>query len=273
MVIPSKRTRTIDQEETRTASALSKQGAAELQGSDMSDLLQKAIDNHVGLYRTILSHLGIDWRIEPDLAYTGEKAPPYYSNAVSRSEQWRPDQRFQRIAEAATANGWTDWSIKDSNDVLDLAPLGFGRLLRASWIHLDAARLQPISHDLRFELVAEEEGLVRWRAAWDPDLQLGQLLFGPELLNDPDLAFVAGYDGDRLVCGCLVNRTGDVLGVSNFFVSGEPRARWAAMVSFIIGRLGRTSLVGYARNAPLADLQAIGFEPIGSLSVWHCPAA
>ena len=43
----------------------------------MSNLLQKAIDNNVGLYRTILGHLGIGWRVETDLAHTGEKAPPY----------------------------------------------------------------------------------------------------------------------------------------------------------------------------------------------------
>ncbi|WP_210528563.1 hypothetical protein [Rubellimicrobium arenae] len=239
----------------------------------MSNLLQKAIDNNVGLYRTILGHLGIGWRVEADLAHTDEKAPPYYSNAVTRSEQWRPDHRLLRIAETATRNGWADWSIKDSHDVLDLAPLGFRRLLRANWIHLNAASLQPVSHDLRFEIVAEEEGLARWRAAWDPDLQLGQLLFGPQLLNDPDLAFIAGYDGDRLVCGCLVNRTDDVLGISNCFALEEPRACWAAMVRFITDRLGQSSLVGYERDAALADFQSIGFEPIGSLSVWHRPTS
>ncbi|EYD76171.1 hypothetical protein Rumeso_02246 [Rubellimicrobium mesophilum DSM 19309] len=239
----------------------------------MSKLLQKAIDNNVGLYRTILGHLGIGWHVEADLAHTGEKAPPYYSNAVTRSERWRPDDRFQRIAEAATTNSWADWSIKDSHDVLDLTPHGFRRLLRASWIHLDAAILPAASHDLRFELVAEEEGLALWRAAWDPNLPLGQLLFGPELLHDPDLAFVAGYDGDRLICGCLVNRTDDVLGISNCFALEEPRASWAAMVRFITDRLGRSSLVGYERDAALADFQSIGFEPIGSLPVWHRPAA
>ena len=252
---------------------MNKQGAAEFQGSEMSNLLQKAIDNNVGLYRTILGHLGIGWRVETDLAYTDEKAPPYYSNAVTRSERWRPDDRFRRIAEAATTNAWADWSIKDSHDVLDLTPHGFRRLLGASWIHLDAASLQPVSCDLRFELVAAEDGLALWRAAWDPDLQLGQLLFSPELLTDPDLAFVAGYDGDRLVCGCLVNRTDDVLGISNCFALEGPRACWAAMVRFIIDRLGRFGLVGYERDAALADFQAIGFEPIGSLSVWHRPTS
>lgn len=237
----------------------------------MSDLLRKAIDNNVGLYRAILGHSGAGWCVETDLAYTDQKVPDHYSNAVTRSERWRPDDRFRRIANGAKEIGWADWSIKDSHDVLDLAPHGFRRLFRASWLYLDASDLQSFSHHLRFELVTKEDGLARWRGACDPDLQLGQRLFGPELLNDPALAFVAGYDGDRLVCGCLVNRTDEVLGISNFFALNKTRTRWGAMVNFIVDRLGQSSLVGYARAAALADLEAIGFDPIGSLSVWHCP--
>ena len=90
--------------------------------------------------------------------------------------------------------------------------------------------------------------------------------------HDPDLYFVAGYRAEHLICGCLFNRTDDVLGVSNFFAKDEPRACWAAAVGFVLSRIGPAEVVGYARDSILADFQAIGFQAIGPLSVWHRPA-
>lgn len=238
----------------------------------MADLLQRAIDNNVGVYRAVLGRLGIEMQVRPDIAHTDAKVPAYYSNAVTRSDRWRPDEGFHRIAAIARKEGWADWSIKDSHDVLNLGPHGFERLFRATWIHLDPARLRPFDRSLRFEVVRDEDGLSRWRRAWDANLPLGRTLFGAELLRDPDLYFVAGYDGGRLVCGGLFNRTNDVLGISNFFARDEAKECWAAAVSHILDRLRPSVLVGYAGEAALVGFEAIGFKAIGTLSVWHWTA-
>lgn len=238
----------------------------------MADHLRRAIDNNIGLYRAVLGRLGIEMQVTPDVAHTDAKVPAYYSNVVTRSERWRPDEGFRRIAAIAREERWPDWSIKDSHDALSLGPHGFERLFRAKWVHLDPARLRPPERSLRFEVVRDEVGLSRWRRAWDANLPLGRTLFGTKLLGDPDLHFVAGHDGGRLVCGCLFNRTDDVLGISNFFAREEARECWAAAVSHVLDRLGPCGLVGYAREAVLADFEAIGFKAIGALSVWRRPA-
>ena len=235
----------------------------------MADPLHQAIDNNVGLYRAIFGGLGIGLDVAPEIAWTAERAPPFYSNAVTRLRRWRPDDTFERIAWAAETEGWGGWSIKDSHDVLDLAPRGFGRLFRANWVHLDPPRLARIPHRLRVEAVRDEEGLTRWRQGWDPSLEPARTLFGPDLLRDLNLHFVLGYDGARLVCGCLFNWTGEVLGMSNFFAQGDERACWAALAGYALDQFKPSGLVGYAQDVVLTDFLAVGFEAVGPLSVWH----
>ncbi len=63
----------------------------------MTDELQLAIDNSIGFYRTVLGAQGIDVRVQDGFAYTCERAPTYYSNTVTRSKSWSPDEVFQDI--------------------------------------------------------------------------------------------------------------------------------------------------------------------------------
>jgi hypothetical protein len=163
------------------------------------------------------------------------------------------------------------WSVKDSFAVLDLEPEGFSRLFGAQWLYLEAGAFTPTlgGQDIRYQLVRDTAGLAAWRAGWDPaDRQLGQELFGDGLLGNPDLWFVAGYDvAGKLTSGCLVNRTGGVLGISNTF-GGEQGASWSDMLRFIVGTIGRRDIVGYEGPGLARGLRLLGFQPVGELTVW-----
>src|SRR3712207_7418428 len=49
-------------------------------------------------------------------------------------------------------------------------------------------------------------------------------VFKAELATNPTLYFVAGYAKDQLVTGCLVNATGEGLGISNFFAPEDRKS-------------------------------------------------
>ena len=161
----------------------------------MIDKLAKAIRNNNDLYEAIFSPQNIKTYRNDSIWYCLEKTPPLYSNLVTVSEDWKPDEIFRKI-DASLKN----WSIKDSFGCLDLCEYGFEKLFDASWIYLEAANFKPIKTDinLRFEIVKSEEVLSNWRIAWDADEQLGKEIFNKKMLDNPKIFFVAGYEEEKV---------------------------------------------------------------------------
>ena len=93
---------------------------------------------------------------------------------------------------------------------------------------------------------------------------MGRRIFSAEMIWD--LWFIAGYEGDSLRSGCLVNPSDVVLGISNFFAPADDPVYWSDMISFIRDALGPWDIVGYERE--FEDLRKLGFESPGDLSVW-----
>jgi hypothetical protein len=151
--------------------------------------------------------------------YTLKKTPPLYSNLVTLSEDWRPDEIFKAIDLICKKENWKEWSIKDSFHVLNLSRYGFEKLFDARWIHLKSTAFTPLTNSsgLRYKVLKTEKALSEWRVVWDPDRESGEKIFNSGLLDNPEVSFIAGYDGERIVSGCFLNKTGDVLGISNFF--------------------------------------------------------
>jgi len=87
-------------------------------------------------------------------------------------------------------------------------------------------------------------------------------------LRDPKIKFIAGYQGEYLLSGCLLNKTDDVIGVSNFFAPVEGEGYWSDLLNFIFNSVERTDIVGYERIELVDKLRLLGFEPIGNLTVW-----
>jgi hypothetical protein len=229
---------------------------------------QKAIENNLGLYEAVFAAHGLRWLRSP-LAWTStEKAPTYYSNLVTCSSEWQPDGEFRAIDETFAHDGWPHWSIKDSFANLDLRAFGFARLFDAQWIYLEAANFLPAqgTSGIRYELVGTADALSTWRTAWDPDPQLGKEIFRDNLLGE--MHFVIGYRGAAAVAGCAINKTDDVLGISNCFCPDTDILHWSEMVGFVQASFGKTDMVGYERRDLVARLRGLGFENVGNLCVW-----
>jgi hypothetical protein len=230
----------------------------------MTSPLQKCISNNNALYEAVFRPLGIGFIKTDSLWYTLKQTPPLYSNLVTLSPDWRPDRLFHDINFGFISTGWDRWSLKDSFGVLDLTGHRFYKLFDAKWIYLDISKFMPVGgSDLKYEIVKTAEDLDKWRLAWDADEQLGKSIFSDAMLDDPEVWFIAGYNGDSIVSGCLVNASDDVLGISNFF---GPEEGWSDIISFIRENIREADIVGYEKD--IGKLLGLGFESPGNLSVW-----
>ena len=238
--------------------------------NNMENKLQKAISNNKGLYEAIFSNHNIKTDKTDSIWYSLEKVPPLYSNLVTLSKDWKPDNIFQTIDSNYEKGNWKEWSVKDSFQVLDLIQYGFEKLFDAQWMYLDRKNFIPIENDkkLHYVIVKNEEILSAWRIVWDSDEGLGAEIFNSKLLDNPDVYFVAGYEGEKIVSGCLINKTDEVFGISNFFAPSKEVIYWSGMISFIYETLGQIDIVGYERKELVSDLSSLGFEAIGNLAVW-----
>lgn len=236
----------------------------------MKGKLQKAICNNKDLYEVILGNQNIKSHKSDSIWHSLEKTPPFYSNLVTISKEWQPDDVFRNIDFKCEKENWKEWSIKDSFAVLDLNKYGFTRLFDAQWMYLKAANFIPTekSGNLRYEIVDKEETLSAWRLAWDFDERIGKEIFSPKLLNKSSVYIVAGYKEEQIVSGCFVNKTENVLGISNFFAPSKDIHYWSDIISFIFDSVEYLDIVGYERNELVDKLHLLGFESIGNLTVW-----
>jgi hypothetical protein len=236
----------------------------------MSARLETVIRNNNDLYEAVFKSQGIFFERTDAIWCSRSKVPPYYSNIVTRSCAWRPDATFEEITATAGREHWRTCSIKDSFDVLDLSDNGFSRLFTSKWIYLPEKSFTPskAAPAVEFRLAADEGDLLLWRSAWEPDLALSAQIFGPSMLRDPTVHFVLGYEDERLVCGCLINRTDHVLGVSNFFSPSDDATYWSSTLEFLHSAVGRYDVVGYESFDLSEELQVLGFECVGDLTVW-----
>ena len=235
----------------------------------MNEKLQKALNNNHGLYQAIFNHYNIHLHIEDSVAYTEKQVPPLYSNLVTRSETWRPDDHLKKIDRKYEAENWREWSIKDSFRVLDLAIYGFAKLFDAQWIYLERRNFKPIhSNHCHYQFIEAEKDLLDWRLAWNMDASLGNKIFNAKLLDDPNVHFVARHDREKMVSGCFTNKTDGVLGISNFFSSDSTILQWSGIVSYLLTQFSDHVIVGYEREKLVDEVALLGFETIGNLRVW-----
>lgn len=229
--------------------------------------MAKAILNNNDLYEAVFSTHNVKTHQNDSIWYCLEKTPPLYSNIVTVSEDWQPNEIFRTIEANLKIE---KWSIKDSFNRLDLREYGFEKLFDASWIYLEAASFKPLKADseLICKIVESGEELSNWRIAWDADEKLGKQIFNAKILDDPNVFFIAGFDGKKIVSGCLINKTADVLGVSNFFAPDKSLKYWSEIIDFAFVSIEAADIVGYERKDLANELQSLGFETIGDLTVW-----
>lgn len=236
----------------------------------MKDKLKKAIRNNNDLYEAVFSPQQLQSNRNDSIWYCFDKTPPLYSNLVTVCEEWKPDDIFRAIDANFKKENWGEWSIKDSFSNLDLREYGFEKLFVAKWIYLEAERFKSMKMDdkLIYKIVESADVLSDWRIAWDADEKLGKQIFHAELLDNPKVFFIAGYDKETIMSGCFINKTADVLGISNFFAPNENARYWSGMIEFVFDSIKVADIVGYERKNLAEKFQSLGFETIGNLTVW-----
>lgn len=238
----------------------------------MKSKLEKAIDNNHGIYEAVFDSRQIPWTKTDDIWYSTSKVPPFNSNLVTRSFAWKPEEIFKSIDEESIKNGWESWSIKDSFNVLDLSPHGFVKLFEAQWLYLQSAAFLPVNNRsvLSYIVVRNEMELQQWREFWNVHNEGGNAvqIYRNSILGDKNLSFVLGKNLiGEVVSIFLLNKTDDVLGISNFYAPGT-LVYWSDAILFIEKTWGPIDIVGYERRELLSELSILGCESVGELSVW-----
>ncbi|MFI6481624.1 hypothetical protein ACIBH1_27095 [Nonomuraea sp. NPDC050663] len=171
------------------------------------------------------------------------RTPVYYPDAVTLSPNATPDDVLAAIDTGAGA------SVKDSFATLDLSAHGFHVLFEAKWIARPPA---PAPAADGWEVTTDVR---EWSRSY-PDG-----LFLPELLEEATLV----WHRDT-ACGAALNRTGDVVGLSN--VHGDPDAAFRGSVAMAAELFPGLPVVGYEAGQDLEAATSAGFLPIGPLRVW-----
>ncbi|WP_370946562.1 hypothetical protein AB5J62_03120 [Amycolatopsis sp. cg5] len=181
------------------------------------------------------------------LAWTAKsRTPLYYPDAVTLDPTATAADILPRIDTTAGC------SIKDSFATLDLE--GFEVLFAATWI---TGRPAPADSD--------------WTVVDDPEA-LRTADFDLDVVPDDDSVFVFGdLDGDRWRGGAIVNVSGDVVGLSNLFASGDLGEAWSGVTAAIATRFPSRPIVGYEHGDDLAAALGCGFTRLGDLRVWLKP--
>lgn len=196
------------------------------------------------------------------------RAPTYYPDAVALVPDLSIPALLARIAATPGC------SIKDSFASLDLAPWGFRVLFEASWLVRErSAAVERPAPVWRWEVVHDETQFTEWERAWRGDDGPAGVLRS-DLMGDPSIAVVGGYDADgTVVAGGVLNRDASCVGISNVFALGdESDEAWAALVGLAEERFGPETFVGYESGAALRAAARAGFVETGPLRVWMLKA-
>ena len=208
-------------------------------------LVVAAVANNAMWCEAMCRAHGIAGEVDDDTWTWPVRTPHYYPDAITR----RPLVSAEALL-ARTDSG-PGCSIKDSFATLEIP--GFEVIVEASWMYRPPG---GPTHGKQWTVVTGTE-LPEWERAWGEPLGL----FVPALVAGAQ--FLAARRGGRIEAGAILNRTGDVVGISNVF-GGD----WAGAVATATRLYPDLPLVGYESGDDFAAAQQQGFEVIGPLRVW-----
>ena len=215
---------------------------------------------------------GIPGEFHQDIWLNRHPVPRFYPNAGTLAEPSRG--QLDLIDELIAARLPPGWAIKDSFSALDLSSRGFQVLFVAEWICLSVARVKDMAAarpTMRWEVVRDDRALAEWESAWSGSAgdSGGDRIFLRSLLENKDVAVVAGFRDRRIIAGAIANRSDGVVGWSNFFAPKAELLECAAESLATITRVfPNLPIVGYEHGDELRDALALSFESIGPLRVW-----
>lgn len=178
--------------------------------------------------------------------------PPGFSEAVTLRPGAKPDWGAIR--------GGGGLSVTDSFADQDLAPAGYSIEFEAQWIGLDEVATEA---NVQWHRVGRER-FANWLE--EHDYATG---IHPALLDVAEVVVVEALQGDRFVAGAILNRSDEVIGLSNvFFGEVDPVEAWRSLATLAHTRFGHAPVVGYEREDTIVPALAAGFRPVGPLRVW-----
>lgn len=205
---------------------------------------------------------GVDATFNDDAWTSRTRTPPYYPDAVTLV----PDPSVPDLLARIDAS--PGCSIKDSFASLDLTAYGFRVLFDAEWIVRAPTTSPPFGVSPRWEIVQDDDTFATWELAWRGDEgPPGVLLV--DLLSHDSVAVLAAHVGDRVVAGAVLNRSSEVVGITNFFADSQiASACWDGCLALAGTIFPRSILVGYESGNALDAARTHGFDTAGSLRVW-----
>lgn len=222
-----------------------------------------AANNNGDLYAAMFGAHDLAFERLPYAFVGRDRPPPYYSDLTVLLPDHGQDIIAQLGALSEQFGGIV--GLKDSFCELELEANGFETLFDASWIWREAGRHAAAADWLRIE---DEAGLLEWEAAWKRGgSPTQQRMFRAELLERPDIVFLARRDGDAIIAGCIANVSDACVGISNVFArspSDDVFAEAAAAVASVAPHL---PIAGYESGQDLEQARNAGFETVGALRI------
>jgi hypothetical protein len=246
-------------------------------GPENADRVHQALHNNLHWYEVLCRVHGVPGERHPAYWVNHGTVPPYMSNLVTLEDERPATAQLRAIRGLILDDGKRSFSVKDAFHSLDLTSLGFGVLFDARWIHRAPSAAPPRDRRerLTWSVVQTAAELAEWERTWrgtaaNQDARGHDPIFVPALLAEGGLQFLLGRQDGTSVATAALNRSGDVLGLSNVF-SDVPGAGplFPGCVRLAHSLYPDLPLVGYERDAAaLADAEASGFEGVGELTVW-----
>ena len=220
-----------------------------------ADWLQDAVINNADWCATIARSHGLASHTDSRVWFCEARMPPFYPNLITLTSS----PEIPR--ELGARDHPPGWGVKDSFAVLDLSSGGFHEAFTAQWYFREAA---PLSRDSALDVkrVGSVDDFIRWLDAWGETPE-GSDIFLPALLEETNVEMLYAEKDGQLTGGLIVNLSGRVSGISNFF--GEPGEVLDCVQAVADGS---RAVVGYGGRTELELLQPLGFEVLGELRVW-----
>jgi hypothetical protein len=238
--------------------------------------LNQAVQNNAHWYEALCRIHGVPGERHAGYWVSRGTMPPYMSNLITLTGAADAEAQLAAIRSMIEVDGKSHFSVKDGFECLDLGALGFAVLFHATWIYRPSRPASPGDvAGLEWSVVRSPAELEEWEQTWrgtkaNADARGHAPIFLPSLLRDPDFHFLLGKRGSASLATAALNRSGDVVGISNVFSDVDnvgplfPGAvRLATQLHPVL------PIVGYERGASLIDAQDAGFERLRDLTVWN----
>ena len=205
----------------------------------------------------------IEGTLDGDAWTSRARTPPFYPDAVTLAPDVSVPDLLARIDASVGC------SIKDSFASLDLTSSGFSVLFDAEWTVRRAAPAPQSAAGPHWDVVRDRRPSPSGSAHGEATTVRATSSGSTSSTTTP-CSCSPRRNGDHVVTGAALNRSPDVVGVSNFFSNnGQVAADWANCLAYIDALLPGAVLVGYEPLDALDATRLDDFETAGPLRVWR----